>query len=344
MNRQILRPHFLRTAIIVFLIVIAAGCNAVSPTPAEPTQAPATETPAPTPTATPVPDKALFVALPSGGAAAGEAARTVVEGLAADNQLLFEALPGLSAGDLKPEHRVVVFSGIPDNLAELLTAAPQTQFLVIGAGELPAAANLSVVRYSPEEQLFISGFLATILAGDRRAAGVLTNDGPVGARAEEVFINGGNYFCGTCSPQYAPFVRFPLTAALPAASDLTAWQGAVDALHANVVYVYYVTPEAASLDLLSYVGQKQVALIGGQTPPDEVRGVWAATVRIDPLPALREMFPALAQGQGGQQVGASLEITDVNNQILSPGRKELAERVYADLGAGLINPFDPPLQ
>jgi hypothetical protein len=77
------------------------------------------------------------------------------------------------------------------------------------------------------------------------------------------------------------------------------------------------------------------ALLIGSEAPCRFRGS-AASLRSDPLPAISGSLPALLAGKGAIELPASLEISDVNANLLSPGRQQLAEEILADLLAGYI--------
>jgi len=342
------RAIFALLALLAVLSLILAACGllapAATPTAVPPTPVPATTTPEPTATPTPLPDRVVLVAAPEADVALLEALRPVVQELAGSAGLEVDERPGLQPNEISAGMKVVILPAAPANLNELLAAGSQTQFAVFSSTALESAVNLSVVHYAAENQAFIAGYLATLIAGDWRSAGLLPNDGLLGGRLPEAFENGGQYYCGICSPQNGPYVRFPLSAGLPASASPAEWQAAVQTLQPSVIYVYYVAPEAASPELLTLLSQQEVLLLGGKTPADAFRPRWAGTVKLDAAAPLREIWPALIEGKGGQSTAAALQITDVQPGLLSPGRQSNAEQVYQKLAEGLINPLDIPLQ
>jgi len=327
------------------LVLLLAGCAALSPAP-EPTPTPLPPSATPPPTATPEPTRptgrVILVAPASVSATEAQAVQATVGELAGSAGLTLDARPELQPADLSADVRLAVLLSTPANLADLLAAAPGTQFIVISGTDLNPAANLSVIRPRLEQQAFLAGYLAVLAASDRRAAGLLPADGPLGAGLQQPFENGGYYYCGRCVPVYAPMVSFPLVANLPAASDAAAWQAAVDTLNQSLIEVIYVAPEAASADLLTALAAKNFILLGGQTPPEQVRSRWMATIEIDTLSALRNLWPRALAGQGGQVINAVPQIKDLNEQFVSPGRQRLIENVVEQLNSGMVAPFSPP--
>ncbi len=333
----------------VFLLItllISGGCRPAVEVAADPESPPATAT-LPEPTNTPLPPSELLVLVAAAETEASQvqAVEALLAETAASNGMEFETLSALSAAEVTPELKLAVYLSPPPNLMDVVRAAPQTQFIAVSQVDLEAAPNLSVIRHRPEQAAFIAGAAAVVIAFDWRSAGLLPADSLLGAAHEDLFRNGGGYFCGICNPFYAPHVRFPLTAALPLGSDFNAWRQAVDELLLKVVYVIYIAPEVASPELLTYLAvEKNLILLGGQSPPDEVRPRWAATITSDILTPLQELLPTLLAGEGGKVLPANLIFTDVQPALFSPGRQMLVEQIRDDLREGWIEPYSVPLQ
>jgi len=330
--------------VCIFILSLLTGCKpspAEEPTPIPPTDVPPTAVPTEAPTATPVPGVTVLVTAGATDANLVAATQAQLEGLAQSIGQSLEVRGDVGPGDILPEWKHVVFLSPPANLQDILNAAPQTQFIVVSEIELTPASNLSVIREFPEEQAFIAGYAAVVIANDWRAAALLPSDEPLGALKATGFLKGGQYHCGLCNSYYSPVVRFPIYYSIPANSAPGQWLGGADELALSYVYVYYVAPEAASPDLLYTLATRSVILLGGQTPPPEVVNLYAATIRFNLADALNSIWPAVSSGQGGQAVKASVELADINAAIFSPGKQAYVQKVIEDLGAGLIYPLDP---
>jgi hypothetical protein len=306
----------------------------------EPSAQPVESTDTPVPPA--VTGKALLIDANEGKTPDGQVIQSTVNELASTSGLAVEIHPSLSPSELKPEVKVVVLLSQPPNLAELVSAQSQAQFALIAPGEQEASNNLSVIRLRPELQAFMAGYLAEILAPDWRAAGLLPDDPSSGAVVSEAFNNGAHYLCGVCASVGAPVLRFPQTLALPAGSLATGVQAALEDLIHKDIHVMYVSPELSNADMLGYLVGKSLILVGGQTPPDEIRKSWAATVRLDPQATLRDMWPDLVAGKGGKRVDSPLLVTDIQPELFSVGRQRLVDETLQDLQAGLIDPMSVP--
>lgn len=331
-------------AILLTSFLLLAACAA----PTQPTTSPQatalpqeTSTGASTPaTVEPSPTVAetsrVIVVAPKGQ---GEAVAAAVKDLASQSGLSVIESEGLAAGDLSPAVKVVVSTGAPENLDQLLQASPATQFVVISPSGLQnKAANLSVINQNAEDAAFLAGYLGALVSRDWRVAGLLPSDTPLGDALPEAFLNGARYWCGRCIPIEPPVALFPLSASLPAASDPAAWNAAVAELQKKVLDVVYIAPEATTPALLDSLAQQDFRLIGSIPPPPEIQSHWVATVGIDPAASLKTLWPDLLSGKGGQKLTARVAVSAVNDQWLTPGRQRLVNELLDQLEKGLISP------
>ena len=155
------------------MVLLLIGCQAaptISPT-AEP-QPPTPPTLEPTPLPTDQPPLAVLLAVQELDAGLAQAYQALLQELADGSGMTVETRQGLQPGDIGPEWKVVLMPQAPANLAELTGAAPQVQFVTTdSSGELPAAANLTVIQRSAANEGFAAGYLATIATYDWRTGG-----------------------------------------------------------------------------------------------------------------------------------------------------------------------------
>ncbi len=330
-------------AFILTLSLLLAACTStppgtVTPTAAAPTASPVPPT-APAPTATPLPGKVLFVAADPGAAQAA-ALRQQVAQLASAAGMVVEDRTTLTPADLGSDARIAVLLSVPSDLDALLTASPRVQFVAAGVSEnLASKSNLSVIQQHPEQATFLAGFIATIISSDWRSAALLP-DSPAGLA--EAFQNGGRYYCGYCSSRHGPVTLFPLVTALPAGSPFSAWQDGLAQMQTKLLEALYIDPSISSPELLAALSNQTLALVGGLSPAEDLRPRWAATVSADLAGPLKTLWPGLLAGEGGKTLTAALQISDVNENLLTPGKQRLAQDVIAGLQDGTIAPLSPP--
>jgi hypothetical protein len=332
---------------VVLLALVLAGCQV----PASGTAVPATTAPVSAATATNAPEPTATIELPrvvlvvpaDGKGVQVAPVEAGLNELAGKDGLQVEKRADVQAGDITPAWKVVVFVQPPVNLDQLLQAAPQTQFVVISAQAVPQkAANLSTLLIRREEEAFLAGYISELVTDDWRAGGLLPDDASSGARIQEAFLNGGRYFCGRCVPLNPPVALFPLSAALPNGSDANAWKAAVDEMQKKILDVVYVSAEASSPEVLSYLAGQKYRLVGSNPPPPDAASQWVATVQIDPAASLQSIWPDLMAGKGGKQLTARVGVTDVQSQWLTPGRQRLVTELQDKLEKGLVGALVAP--
>lgn len=333
---------------LLLAVLLLASCAPVTPTqPAVDTVATivAGTMTANTPVPSPVPSETTPAVVAKvvlvGQPAATQALQAGLSKLAQKDGLALETREQISAGDLDPSWKVVVLAAPPANLAEIVQAAPGTQFLAIGQTEA-RAGNLSLITTNRENELFLAGYLAAVATSDWRFGALLPSDAAQGSALSDAFVNGGKYYCGRCVPLEAPVVFFPLVAALPAGSSPEQWKAGLDELQKKVLQVVYLAPEASQPEVMAYLAGLDLRMVGSQTPPREYNDRWVATVSSDPLESLRTLWPDLVAGKGGKILSARITVSDINEQLLSSGRQRLVNDVIDRLGKGLINPLSVP--
>lgn len=339
--------RFFATLGLVGLIV--AACSLPSETPVLPTSTSALPTASPTtqasetPSPTPTPPRLVLLSGPGVAPDLGAQVQASVLNLAADQGLRLEFLETLSEADLQSDLRMVVVLSPQPELANWITQAPQTQFVTVGVSELLEAPNLyqiaGDVGYAAQ-QGFIGGYLAAMTTPNYRVGVLSTSDTEIGQATRRGFINGARYYCGQCTPNYPPFAEYPQFVEVSNGSSLESLQQAADLLLNNGVRTVYVAPGVVVEGVLDYLAAADVILLGAQSPPEDLRTSWLATVQVSlegPLTALlTSMLGGQAQVSGEEIITLSVE--DVNSVLFSPGRQAHLQEVLDDLQSGLIDP------
>jgi hypothetical protein len=319
------------------------GETAVAPTRIEATS---TGLPAPTdiptlaPTATTPPAKALLVAPPGSNPSDVDALQTLVSGLAIQDGLQFELLEGIGPADMEADVRLAVVLPPDPGVQSLAQDYPETQFLALGIPGLQPARNLSLIGSGgerPDQQGFLAGYLAAVITQDWRVGVISLADTPAGRAVRQGFINGVIFYCGLCRPAYPPFLQYPVTVDLPPGASQEEQQAAADILISNAVQTVYIFPSAGGQPLLEYLAQAGVNIIGGSSPPDGMREWWVASVSVDTLAAVEQIWPSLMSAEGGISLEAPLALTDQNEELFSAGRQRLVEKLRDELLSGYID-------
>lgn len=282
----------------------------------------------------------LFVIPPDADPAQYDELTSALSELATGEGLEFEVRSSLTVQDLSLSHRVVAAVPPDPGLSDLAQAAPRTQFLGIGIPELEPAANLSVIDtqgLSAGNIGFLAGYLAAVVTPEWRVGAITISDTTDGVIHRESFLNGAVFFCGLCRQTYPPFNTYPMVVESPANSTPQEWQSAAGSLIDQAANTAYIQPGVGDDSLLEYLAGAGTNLIGAAPPPAGLEDNWVATINADFTSALRTAWPDLIAGQGGLFIPVSLTLTDINPDLLSPGRQRLVENLISELESGFID-------
>ncbi|MBE9524734.1 MAG: hypothetical protein IMY76_06520 [Chloroflexi bacterium] len=330
---------------ILIVLLILSAC--ASPGDIEtPTSAPA-ELPTALPTATLVP---TATALPPVGillaptGANPELVDFVIESVTdfvADSGIRFQVLQSLTVDSFERETVQWVVALPPAaNLNELVAASAQTRFLTVGIQGLDSAPNLSMIAPDGprlDHQGFVAGYIAAMITTDWRVGVISIAESIAEGDARNAFLTGVEFYCGMCAPTYPPYIEYPLYVEAAGSAGAAEWQSAADILLSRGVETVYVVPGAGDENLLRYLANSGVKIIGGAVHPEDIADAWVATLDFSPSQAFLDFWPDFVAGQDGQTIDVPLSMIYINDDLLSIGRQRLVREVIADVLAGYID-------
>lgn len=266
--------------------------------------------------------------------------QTTVYDLTQTSGLRFQVRNTLSAADLGEPGLKVVISLPPDpGIAALAAAAPQVQFLAINIPEVAAAGNISVLGNNSQTDVaaFLAGYTAALITDDYRIGMMMPKDNPDAVRALNAYATGMRFYCGDCRPFYFYSWTYPQFVEIPAEEDKTHYNAFADILILQYkVGTIYLHPDIVTPDLETYIGTTGVYMIGTKTPEQRPAG-WVMTIQPDIIKAIQNAWPDLVSGQGGITVQSPLGLSDIDPNLLTPGKQRLVEQTLNDLQSGLIS-------
>jgi hypothetical protein len=296
------------------------------------------ETPSPPPT--PSTEVAVLLAPPGADPDQVEILQATLGELAVSSGLGFQLASSLAPGEIEQTLRILVALPPDPGLETLAEAAPGVQFVGIGIPGLQPVGNLSVISAqdsSPDHQGFLAGYIAALVTPDWRVGALSLSETPTGLATRQGFINGAVFFCGLCRPTYPPYLTYPMYVELPSGASSADWQAAADTLKGSSVQTIFLAPGAGDESLLADLAQAGINIIGSVPPPPAFKDHWVATVSVDLTPSLRQLWPDLLAGKGGADLSPSIQIGDVNPDLLSQGRQRLVEELLENLQGGFID-------
>jgi hypothetical protein len=334
-----LRSKTLLLLLAALMLTACGGKATQTPAPLIPTS-----TPEPKVSPTPLMPLAILVLPADMPQKDKDTYQTLVYDLTQANGMRWQVLNALSPADLAligPSLKIVIALPPDPGLAALIAAAPDVQFLAVGIPDLPAASNLSSIGgggLPVDQQAFLAGYVAGLVAPEWKVGILSQKDTPGGDAAVVAFGNGFTFFCGSCrNPLFPqPAGIYPVVVRIPTDAKPGEYTAYADLLIRNVVKVAYVYPDVATSDLLGYMSQKDMLLIGQSLPSEDVRPAWILSIQPDIISAIKNIFPDLIAGKGGQVVPTPLFLADVNPDLLSEGKLRLVQDVLAGLQNGTI--------
>ena len=325
-----------RIGTVLLIAFVLAACAKPTATSNMPTITP-TDAVTEAPTATAVP-ASLFVVDPKGYSTQG--VEQTLQDIASVNGLIY-----LSGSDLTSDLsgvKIAVIFGDAAVYKEQAAAHPEIQFIFVGATAETAAGNISLVNNRPQDLAFMAGYLATLAAEDWRSGGLLASNAISIDALGDAFINGGQYVCGNCTPNYPPFMNYPVYQDVSGKTTAVDLEGDTTAINLKKVDTVFVTISADIPEVLEALDSASVKIIGDNSMSANAAR-YAAILSYDALSPLGEMLPKLLEGQGAQTAVSKVVLAAVNDsKKISPAKQGLFATTAVALAEGWIIPLSIP--
>lgn len=260
------------------------------------------------------------------------------------NGLTFERQDSITAEQITPSVKILVTTADAAKIEALHQQMPDLKIVAVDvSGLTPGLVNVHNVTSEGgtlEQRAFLAGYALALTTADFRV-GVLTLSGDdLGNRTRDSFLVGARYFCGLCKPLYPPFISqpyYPLYAEMSAPTNPANWQAAADSLLNLAVTAIYVQPEISSLDLMTYLASKSVTIVGVEGQAGlEAAGKVVGVLASDLYASVEAAVSGLLTGEEIGSSTGSLELKQINPDLMSDGRHILFERIREELLNGLI--------
>lgn len=325
--------------IVFAMILTACGGNeapAVTDTPI-PTETPVVP---PTLTATPTVPLAVLVLPAEMDTETSNLYQTTVYDLTQASGMRFQVRNSFTAADLEPGLKIVIAFPPDPGIVEIAAAAPDVQFLVINIPGISAGGNISVLGDNSQSNIaaFLAGYTAAMLTDDYRIGMLMPKDNNDAVQSLGAFINGRKYFCGLCRTKFFYNWDYPQYLEIGAEQDVNDYDAFADILILQYkVDTIFIHPGIYTQDLVDYIGTTGTLMIGTISPDQKPAG-WIMTIQPDTIQAIQSAWPSLLAGQGGLTVQSPLGLSDIDPDILSPGKQQDVQETLDKLQKGLIVP------
>ncbi len=262
---------------------------------------------------------------------------TQLQTYASLNKMAYERRESFAASQLADATRLVVSLASEAETRAMAESKAQTQFLFLASAEASLASNVHVLNQSqvlPEQQSFLAGLILAMTTPDYRV-GVISQSGSAeGEIAKGGFMTGARYFCGLCNARYTPVIYYPIVAEVENPAGM---QAAVDALASQSVTAVFVQPSLSTPEVMDMINAKGMATVGieGQAGIDGAQQL----VALISSGTVGDITPFVERILAGESLGTlhvGLEVTRVNEEKLTAGKRILFERFKEDLLNGEI--------
>lgn len=324
----------------LLISLLVSACGGAAPALAPTVELP-TLTPTEIPSLTPLPPATRVLIVSSGGLPAGdiESITAQAQSLAAASGLAVETIPAITPDMLTPDVKLVIVLPQDPGVSDLASRFPSILFITIAIPGIQPAGNLFTIAADgdhPEWIGFLAGYIATIITYDYRVGTLVQAGSNAGVLTGDAFRNGVVYFCGICRKQFSPFEYLPPVIEMNPAPTEPEWLPWADAFVATAVKTAYIDPEVANPDMLAYLATKGLKLIGSQTPPDNLRPAWVATINMDYTAPLVQAWSEALAGSTGRSLSAGVKVLDVDPNLLGDGKMRLVNQTIELLTSGAI--------
>ena len=334
----------MRLRIFILLIMIGLVLSACAGTsdPAETPIPTPTDTPVVPPTLTPTPPIPLAVlVLPANmDAETSDIYQKTVYDLTQASGMRFQVRNTFTTADLEPGLKIVIILPPDPGIAELAAAAPDVQFLSINIQGVSAGGNVSVLGNNSQSNIaaFLAGYTAAMLTDDYRVGMLMPKDNNDAIQSFNAFANGRKFYCGLCRPYFYLPWDFPQFLEIGAEQDVNDYDAFADILILQYqVRTIFIHPDIYTQDLVDYIGTTGTSMIGTTSPEQRPAG-WIMTIQPDTIQAIQSAWPSLIAGEGGLTVQSPLGLSDIDPDLLPPGKQQDVQETLDKLQNGLIVP------
>jgi hypothetical protein len=291
-------------------------------------------------TATQTANQAVFFApdLPS---AQSQEIQGILQSYAAENALDFTQIDSLVIENLN-RSKIAFIATEDETWLSIANALPETTFIVASSITFTLPQNAIQIQTSVSDIYFTAGYLSAQLADDWRVGAILPSESIEGTTLTDIFSNGTRYFCGLCSPIYAPVVFFPTVAVINSTADAAAINAAYGEIANNHPNTIFLPSQYLLEDVVVNLRQNGHMLISEMNSDPAKDALMDVGLGFDIANALNEILESKI-GAGTAQIKAPILVQDYGS-FLSAGKIDYLNIMLSDLSAGFISPYAVPLQ
>ncbi|MFA9490811.1 MAG: hypothetical protein ACERK1_06245, partial [Anaerolineales bacterium] len=249
-------------------------------------------------------------------------------------------LEELALSTLNSYPQIVVLFGAPSSASDLVQNNPEIQFLIIGETDIEPGENVTTIGSEGlprHEQSFIAGYIAALITPGWRAGMMMTETEPT--ELADTFQRGVKFYCGLCRQAFPPFYDYPVIEIIEVGGANQAFQS-LSGFSVDTVYVSEgVITQMGGIDEGEALS---INFIGAAPPLEAQSSNWVTTIQFDLEAPIKLVWSDVLDGIGGKDLPINIALTDVNDELLSPGKFDHVNQVISDVVGGYIGVEEIP--
>jgi hypothetical protein len=219
----------------------------------------------------------------------------------------------------------------------MVSQNPEVGFIVVDNDQALDGSNvysLEAIQVGGDQIAFLAGYMAATSTFDWRVGAVAFDDAS-GNQDLGAFEAGVRYFCGWCRPVYPPYYEYPqmITAS---AADAANGAAAASSLTEVGVETVFVPSTLATPEFITPLVEAGLVIIAPINPSAGMENQWMATIQTDFQGVLQDVWGAMLAGEVVPEIDSALQITHLNETLISSGRAELVQQIADELQSGFI--------
>ncbi len=339
-------PHYRTQILIVILIALASSCtgrpaagtdNGGSP-PSETAAVPTDAAPPPS-TQLSVPPTPAFVLVADEGRVANDFSVSLSAALA-DQGMELLVLPEEESRTLPEEVQYILAYSAP-SAAGLRELNPDLPIIILDAS-VAVDSPTPGIRFSESfyrNAAFAAGNLAAIITPEYRI-GYIDLVGQEISGGFTSFSNGVIYYCGLCSPQYPPFIPYPVYTQLSSPYTSENINSVIESLQGYKVTTVYLHPFLYSSELAQNLENAGILSISTELLISQIDGEQTAIAfSPDYADTAYQLVTLLLSDEGLGELSPGVIISAGYN-LIGEGKMKHLEEVLNMLEIGLIMPIE----
>ncbi len=239
-----------------------------------------------------------------------------------------------------PEAVIYIIASTAQSASDFQQLNPDLPIIVLDTSG-DNDSSLPGVRFSDiyyRKAAFAAGYLAAIITSEYRI-GYIDLVGQEISEGFTSFSNGVTYYCGLCSPQYPPFLPYPVNVQLSSPYTSEKINAVVESLQTNKITTVYIHPLLDSSELVQSLDNAGIVTISTDSLINHSN--WQTTIALSPdySDTAAQLVTSLFSNDGLGELSPAV-IVSAGHNVIGEGKMKHLVGILEELERGLIIPVE----